>query len=266
MKAQGQEHYNFALGHCSLVLEHYKLAGVMVQGHCSLVQAHCNLGLQGRYSLVLERYTLVEELQGDCSLVQGQRLGQCSLVKGQCNLVLETLQGHYSLVLERYSLVLVQNNLVTEMMLERYSLEMVHYNLVMALGLEVHCNLELVVPQELGSLVQELGSLVLELGSSVQELGNLVEVLEQGDYNLVLVLRQEHCSSVLEGSYNSMQVVPVENRIGLVRGCNLGLVWERCSLVQVEHYNLEQVAHCNWELELGLEHYSSVQEGHCNLE
>ena len=56
---------------------------------------------------------------------------------------------------------------------------------------------------------------------------------------------QEHCSLVLEGSYNSMQVVPVENRIGLVRDCNLELV-----LVQVEHYNLEQVAHCNWELEL----------------
>ena len=135
-------------------------------------------------------------------------------MQGHCNLVLEKLQGHYSLVL-------VQNSLVTEMMLERYSLEMVHYNLVMALGLEVHCNLELVVPQELGSLV-------LELGSSVQELGNLVEVLEQGDYNLVL-----------EGSYNSMQVVPVENRIGLVRGCNLGLVRERCSSVQEGHCNLE---------------------------
>ena len=100
---------------------------------------------------------------------------------------------------------------------------MVHYNLVMALGQEVHCSLELVVLQELGSLVQERC--------------NLVEVL--GDYNLVLVLVQEHCSSVLEGSYNLMQVVPVENRIGLVWDCNLGLVRERCSLMQVEHYNLE---------------------------
>ena len=62
---------------------------------------------------------------------------------------------------------------------------------------------------------------------------------------------QEHCSSVLEGSYNPMQVVPVEIRIGLVRDCNLELV-----LVQVEHYNLEQVAHCN----LGQE------QVHCNLE
>ena len=63
---------------------------------------------------------------------------------------------------------------------------------------------------------------------------------------MVLVLGQEHCSSVLEGSYNWMQVVPVENRIGLqlLVDCNLGLVREHCSLVQVEHYNLV-AGHCN---------------------
>ena len=135
---------------------------------------------------------LVEVLQGHCSLVQ---------VLGHCNLELEMLQGHCSLVLERCSLVLVQNSLVTEMVLERYRLVMVHYNLVMALRQEVHCSWELV-------LLQELDSLVLERC-------NLVLVLEQGAYNLALVLGQEHCSLVLEGSYNLMQVVPVENHIGL---------------------------------------------------
>ena len=142
------------------------------------------------------------------------------------------LQGHCSLVLERCSLVLVQNSLVTEMVLERCMLVMVHYNLVMALRQEVHCSWELVVLQELGSLVQERCNWVL--------------VLEQGAYNLALVLGQEHCSSVLEGSYNLMQVVPVENHSGLqlVGDCNLVLVQERCSLVLVEHYNLV-AGYCN---------------------
>ena len=193
-----------------------------------------------RCSWVLEHCKLVAVLQGHCSLVQGP---------GHCNLVLETLQ-------ERCSLVLVQNSLVTEKVLEHYRLEMVNYNLVMALRQEVHCSWELVVPQVLGSLVQERCNLVLEQGDY-----NLV----QENYNLVLVL--EHCSLVLEVSYNLMQVVLVENHIGLqlVVDCNLWLVLVRgrCSLVQVEHCNLV-AGHCNWELELG--HYSLVQEEHCNLE
>lgn len=182
---------------------------------------------------MLEHCKLVAVLQGHCSLVQWP---------GHCNLML----------------VLVQNSLVTEMVLEHYSLEMVNYNLVMALSQEVHCSWVLVVPQVLGSLVQVRCSLVLEQGDY-----NLV----QENYNLVLVL--EHCSLVLEGSYNLMQVVLVENHIGLqlVGDCNLGLVLVRgrCSLVQVEHCNLV-AGHCNWELELVLGHYSLVQEEHCNLE
>ena len=66
-----QEHYNLALGHCSSVPEHYKLAGLLVPGHCNLV-------LQGHYSLVLEHYMLVEMLQVHCNLVQGQV--HCNLV------------------------------------------------------------------------------------------------------------------------------------------------------------------------------------------
>ena len=156
MKAQGQEHYNFALGHCSLVLEHYKLVVVqVVPGHCNLVQGlgHCNLVLV-QNSLVME---LVLEVHCNWELVVPQELD--SLEVERCNLVLVQRQENYSFVLEgNYNLMQVVpveshigHLLVGGCSLVRvehcnWGLKLEHHSLVQeehcSLGLElVHCNL-----------------------------------------------------------------------------------------------------------------------------